>query len=963
MSSLLLRHAGRTCKWKLPQSRIFTNRERFTQTAFIHRMASPLKSVPVEGGNNRSSDALNKLTAKPDKQNGNKNGGKQQQQQQRSFINRKRKEPSPVPEGVAQFNLSKRERAKLRRKGLLTVVEGTHDDVLALDLKDLMARLTLGDIARDGEQPVPEGQNAEGTEAAALPEPGTEIEVKVLELSSTGDGLAVQEGSNQIYLLSFVVPGDVAKVKVYRHEKTHTMADLISIVTPSPARDDKRILCPHFSSCAGCQFQPMSYEDQLAHKRKVVEKAFKNFSDLPPELIPAAGETMGSPLQYGYRTKLTPHFAMPPGARRKRGPPIRHQEVPPIGFNMKGRKSVLDIEDCPIGTEIINKGMRRERAVVASKFDTYANGATILLRESTERFYKKDAAETPIPTSIGDDQIRVETDDYVEIKSCISEGSQLATEYVDNFVFKNKASSFFQNNNSILPSLTSYVRENAISYKDGKPSITNFIDAYCGSGLFSITCAPLFMSDEVKGRIIGIDIDGQATRRAGLNAKLNNYPDGRCEFIEADAPQLFKKLDGFNPDETAVVIDPPRKGCDVSFLTQLLVFKPKRLVYVSCNVHTQARDVGILVRGYVDGLPAPVGGARYKIESVRGFDLFPQTSHVEGVAVLTRVDEDVDAQMSTLERSLDQPAGEKVHGLGRILPVADVATLDGDQAHHHIQDVRLDLRARGQTYAHHGAPGADVLCRLLEGARRHGQQHGGVGAEAVGGGLAHVGHDVCRRGKVDKGGGAQLPQARLALLLARVDGDDLQAHGPGVLHRHGAQAAARAHDGYKLARARARLLEALVDGDARAQHRRDGLEAHLLGQAGHEGGLGDGVLLEGAVDRVARERDLGTEHLVGGPAKVAVLAAAVDPLDADVVADLDVLDQLTARHHYARALVPAHEREPGRDRPVAVHGVQVRVAHARVLYVDEDLIGTRLGHGDFLVNRGWKKRLWGGVGL
>lgn len=649
MSSLLLRHASRACKWKSPQSRIFTNQERFTQTASIYRMASSPKSVPVEGVNAGNPDAWNRLVSESSNQNGEKKGGKQQR------WNKKRKERSPVPEGVAQFNLSKRERAKLRKRGLLTVVEGTHDDVLALDLKDLMARLTLGDVAREGEQAAPgteavtEGQNTEGTKAPTLPEPGTEIDVKVLELSSTGDGLAVQEGSNQIYVVSFVVPGDVVKVKVFRHLKTHSAADLVSVVTPSAERDDKRINCPHFSRCSGCQFQPMSYEDQLAHKRKVVEKAFKNFSDLPPELIPAAGPTIGSPLQYAYRTKLTPHFSMPPGARRKQGPPIRHQEVPPIGFMLKGRKTVLDIEECPIGTEVINKGMKRERAVVASKFDTYSAGATILLRESTERFYKKDAAETPIPTSIRDDQVRVETEDFVEIKSCISEGSQLATEYVDNFVFKNKASSFFQNNNSILPSLTNYVRENAISYnnEDGKPSVTNLIDAYCGSGLFSITCAPLFISDEVKGRAIGIDIDGQATERAGLNAKLNNYPDGKCEFIEADAPKLFQKLDGFNPDETAVVIDPPRKGCDVSFLTQLLVFKPKRLVYVSCNVHTQARDVGILVRGYVDGLPAPVGGARYKIESVRGFDLFPQTSHVEGVAVLTRVDDDGDAQMST----------------------------------------------------------------------------------------------------------------------------------------------------------------------------------------------------------------------------------------------------------------------------------------------------------------------------
>lgn len=82
-----------------------------------------------------------------------------------------------------------------------------------------------------------------------------------------------------------------------------------------------------------------------------------------------------------------------------------------------------------------------------------------------------------------------------------------------------------------------------------------------------------------------------------------------------------------------MVIDPPRKGCDESFLSQLLKFGPRRVVYVSCNVHTQARDVGVLVRGIEDG------GTRYKVESLRGFDFFPQTGHVEGVAVLSRVEE------------------------------------------------------------------------------------------------------------------------------------------------------------------------------------------------------------------------------------------------------------------------------------------------------------------------------------
>jgi tRNA (uracil-5-)-methyltransferase len=109
----------------------------------------------------------------------------------------------------------------------------------------------------------------------------------------------------------------------------------------------------------------------------------------------------------------------------------------------------------------------------------------------------------------------------------------------------------------------------------------------------------------------------------------------QCSFIDADAAELFKSV-MFPNDETVVVIDPPRKGCDDNFLTQLLKFAPRRVVYVSCNVHTQARDVGVLVRGMEEG------GTHYDIESLRGFDFFPQTGHVEGVAVLNRSEKESD---------------------------------------------------------------------------------------------------------------------------------------------------------------------------------------------------------------------------------------------------------------------------------------------------------------------------------
>lgn len=528
---------------------------------------------------------------------------------------------------------------------------------------------------------IPEG-TAEGTaqaetEKEELPEPGSEIDVEVHTLSSTGDGLARQPGRKQIYVVPFSVPGDTVRVKVYRHlrDQHHSIGDFLSVVKPSPLRDDARIQCKYFAKCSGCQFQMLDYADQLAHKRTIVERAYRNFSQLSPELVPAVGETMGSPLHYGYRTKLTPHFDGPPGvnfARRGRGNREKKfwERMPEVGFMQKASRRTIDIEDCPIGTEAVRKGMARERKRMADEFGKYERGATILLRESTRRVPKKvkaegegegeadgdAAADTPAPEAVPEDPdaVVVETEKYTDVKTCITDNNATSTEYIDDFVFTNPAGAFFQNNNSILPSFTAYVRDHilppAAAPAAAKP-IKYLIDAYSGSGLFTITLSSL-----LSGGSIGIDIADKSIAFARTNAALNGLPEDRCRFLAADAPQLFASLGGaFDPDETVVVLDPPRKGCDASFLRQLLGFAPRRVVYVSCNVHTQARDVGVLVRGEVDAAMMGEGeGAkeeeeevvgkdkprtRYEIESIRGFDFFPQTGHVEGVAVLNRVTE------------------------------------------------------------------------------------------------------------------------------------------------------------------------------------------------------------------------------------------------------------------------------------------------------------------------------------
>ncbi|KAF9640487.1 (Uracil-5)-methyltransferase [Lasiodiplodia theobromae] len=533
-------------------------------------------------------------------------------------------------EGARNYRFKKQKKEKDQKQSVLKT-EGTHEEVLLKDVEALLRKHSIIDT--------PSEPNAEAngeSSPASLPDPFTEVELTVQEISSTGDGLALAPNSNQVFVVPFTTPGDKVKAKVVKHftKERYTLTDFIQVLSPGSLRNDSLVNCKYFSSCSGCQFQMLPYEAQLAHKKTIVEKAYKNFSDLAPELVPAVADTIGSPLQFGYRTKLTPHFDGPPGKKRSDG---RHgirrkfEQVPPIGFMKKGTRQTLDIEDCPIGTDAVRMGMQSERKRVAVELDKYSKGATILLRESTKRL-PKDPAPQP-----RDDAILEDRGAHFHEKTCVTDQKGRTTEYIDDFKFENPAGAFFQNNNSILPKFTQYIRDRIFPRgtdpADPDRKIKHLIDAYSGSGLFTITLSQMFKKS------LGIDISSSSIEFASTNARLNNLAEDHAAFIAADAANLFASIET-PADETVVVIDPPRKGCDDLFLRQLLRYSPARVVYVSCNVHTQARDVGILVNGMegVDGGFGPGKGV-YEIESLVGFDFFPQTGHVEGVAVLQRRNE------------------------------------------------------------------------------------------------------------------------------------------------------------------------------------------------------------------------------------------------------------------------------------------------------------------------------------
>ena len=210
---------------------------------------------------------------------------------------------------------------------------------------------------------------------------------------------------------------------------------------------------------------------------------------------------------------------------------------------------------------------------------------------------------------------------------CITDHKATVRERVGDLLFDYQAGSFFQNNNSVLVSLTSYVRDSIFPSASSNLPPTHLVDAYCGAGLFALTLASHFT------QVAGIELSADSIRFATHNAALNGLAH-KVSFRAGDAAQIFSAVPDFPPARTALVVDPPRKGCDEAFIRQLLGFRAQTVVYVSCNVHTQARDVGQIVSWSANEVAEGKGQGKYVLESLRGFDLFPQTAHVESVAVL-----------------------------------------------------------------------------------------------------------------------------------------------------------------------------------------------------------------------------------------------------------------------------------------------------------------------------------------
>jgi tRNA/tmRNA/rRNA uracil-C5-methylase (TrmA/RlmC/RlmD family) len=354
-----------------------------------------------------------------------------------------------------------------------------------------------------------------------------ELDVRIESLTNEGAGVARVDG--WVIFVPFTLAGELVKCRVFRNHKNYSEADFVSVIEPAPNRVTPQ--CPLFGQCGGCQYQHLSYEEQLLSKQRQVAELLKHMAKIEHPVCPV----IPSPVQYGYRSKITPHFQRP-----------KEGGIGAIGFlRARTRNAMVDVEQCPIAMPELNAQLASVRERARANSAEFKNGATLLMR----------AADNGV----------------------LTRPDEIAIEVVDGVRFEFQAGDFFQNNPFILPKFVRHAIDEAKA-----TGARHLVDAYCGSGLFAISAARDFES------VIGVEISETAVKKAAHNAEINSLTN--CRFIAADAQHVFKDVPHAGAD-TVVIIDPPRAGSSPEFLQQLFAFNPKGVVYISCNPATQMRDL------------------------------------------------------------------------------------------------------------------------------------------------------------------------------------------------------------------------------------------------------------------------------------------------------------------------------------------------------------------------------------
>lgn len=447
--------------------------------------------------------------------------------------------------------------------------------------------------------------------------------------ANEGKCLARHEG--QVVFVKGTIPGEVVNATVTKSKKDWMEAEATEIVKPSPERQEP--FCRHFGICGGCQWQHIEYAAQLKYKHgSVVETLQRLGKVIPREVLPI----VGSDEESEYRNKLEFTFSnrewQTSDAFKKNPEGIY---PPALGFHLPGAfDRVFDVKSCRLQPPLSDRIRLAVKKFTSDNEYEYFNlrGQTGLMRNLMIRMSstgevmvlvvfaeadeKKIAAmmeylhmEFPEITSLLYTVNRKKNDTIYDLDILTHSGNDFIFEQIGGLRFRISPKSFFQTNTKQAAKLYQCVKDFA-----ELTGTEHVYDLYTGTGSIALTLAGHCR------HVTGIESVVQAIDDANLNASLNHLSN--VSFHVADAAKLLnEKFYAASGKPDVLITDPPRAGMAEAVIKQLLALAPVRMVYVSCNVATQARDLQLL-------------SEKYDVEKIRPFDLFPQTHHIENVALL-----------------------------------------------------------------------------------------------------------------------------------------------------------------------------------------------------------------------------------------------------------------------------------------------------------------------------------------
>lgn len=431
------------------------------------------------------------------------------------------------------------------------------------------------------------------------------------------------QARGQVVFVQGALPGQRVKVRISAAKKSFAEGQVVSLISPAP--DAVPPACPHAAECGGCPLQEMPYSTQLQWKERIVTDALTRIGKLADLTI---NPILPSPQQWGYRNKMEFAFASDVQGELH------------LGLRQRGSHEVVDISHCKLMPEgamkVLDKVRELARATGLDAWDAEDGGSGfwrfLVLRMPTpvsadapqqclvycitsrgtakEQLLVKDlghALMAALPAVTGFVHEVRDTADTMSMgeKSLCRLGEDVLQERLGGHDYAVGCKSFFQVNTAAAEHLCAAVEQGAAL--TGSEVLW---DVYCGVG------APGLSIAAKASRVYGIESSGQAVDMARKNAETAGYT--HCAYAVGEAHILLRRLAGPH----VVLADPPRGGLHSAVIKELLRARPRRIVYVSCNPATLARDAALLVQqGYTVGMVQPV-------------DLFPQTPHVETVLVL-----------------------------------------------------------------------------------------------------------------------------------------------------------------------------------------------------------------------------------------------------------------------------------------------------------------------------------------